>query len=45
MIRRMGQAGGLLAALMLVLLIMSARAGAPDRALHVVYIRTGDAQP
>ena len=45
MIRRMCRAGGLLAALALVLLIMPARAGAPERALQVVYVRASDAQP
>ena len=45
MIRRMCLVSGLLAVLALVLLIMPARAGAPDRALQVVYVRAGDAQP
>ena len=45
MIRQLCRASGVLAALELVLLIMPARAGAPDRALHMVYIRAGDTQP
>jgi hypothetical protein len=43
--RRLRRAGGLLITLALVLLIMPARAGAPERALHVVYVSAGDAQP
>jgi hypothetical protein len=43
--RRLRRAGGLLITLALVLLIMPARADAPARALHVVYVSAGDAQP
>lgn len=45
MIGRLRRAGGMLAILALALLIMPARAGAPERALHVVYVRAGEAQP
>jgi hypothetical protein len=45
MIGHLRRAGCLLAALALMLIIMPARAGAPARALHVVYVHAGDAQP
>jgi len=45
MIRRMCRAGGVLATLAIALMIMPVRVGAPDRALHIVYVRAGDAQP
>lgn len=45
MTRRWCRAGGLLGLLALALMIAPARADAPERALQVVYVRAGDAQP